>query len=46
LFYLLVPGDVEAEFVSQFLKFAFPQTDPRAVAAAAIRGDQQAAGSG
>jgi len=36
--------DVEAEFVGQFLKFAFPQADPRAVAAAPIRGDQQAAG--
>ena len=35
--------DVDAEFVGQFLKFAFPQPDPRAVAAATIRGDQQSA---
>ena len=33
--------DVEAEFVGQFPQFAFPQPDPRAVAAAAIGGDQQ-----
>ena len=42
--------DVDAEFVGQFLKFAFPQPDPRAVAAAApglrrgrLGGDQQSA---
>ena len=35
--------DVDAEFVGQFLKFAFPQPHPRAVAAAAIGGDQQSA---
>src|SRR6266446_10459258 len=28
--------DVEVEFVGQFLQFAFPQADPRAIAAAAI----------
>src|ERR1700716_549041 len=33
--------DVEAEFVGQLLQFAFPQPDPRAVAAAAIGGGQQ-----
>src|SRR3984893_16226850 len=33
--------DVEAEFVSQLLQLAFPQTHPRAVAAPAIGGDQQ-----
>ena len=33
--------DVEAEFVGQLLQFTFPQPDPRAVAAAAIGGDQQ-----
>src|SRR5689334_24040492 len=33
--------DVEAEFVGQLLQFAFPQPDPRAVAASAIGGDQQ-----
>src|ERR1700738_1924445 len=33
--------DVEAEFVGQLLQFAFRQPDPRAVAAAAIGGDQQ-----
>ena len=32
--------NVEAEFIGQFLQFAFPQPDPRAVAAA-IGGDQQ-----
>jgi hypothetical protein len=30
---------VEAEFVGQLLQFAFPQPDPRAIAAAAIGGD-------
>ena len=38
--------DVKAEFVSQFLQFAFPQPHPPAVAAAAVRGDQQAVASG
>src|ERR1700751_882623 len=38
--------DVEAEFVGQLLQFAFPQPYPRAVAAAAIGGDQQSAGVG
>src|SRR6202047_4943163 len=33
--------DVEAAFVSQLLQLAFPQPPPRAVAAAAIGGDQQ-----
>src|SRR6516164_7625060 len=33
--------DIEAELVGQFLQFAFPQAHPRAVAAAAIGGDQQ-----
>ena len=33
--------NVEAELIGQFLQFAFPQPDPRAVAAAAIGGDQQ-----
>src|SRR6202163_1897981 len=33
--------NVEAEFVSQLLKFAFPQPHPRAVAAASVGGDQQ-----
>src|SRR6202043_577596 len=33
--------DVDAELVGQLLQFAFPQPDPRAVAAAAIGGDQQ-----
>jgi len=33
--------DVKAEFVGQLLEFAFPQPDPRAVAAPAIGGDQQ-----
>src|SRR5215831_9332483 len=33
--------DVEAELVGQLLQFAFPQPDPRAVAAAAIGGDEQ-----
>ena len=33
--------DVEAQFVGQLLEFAFPQLHPRAVAAAAIGGDQQ-----
>jgi hypothetical protein len=32
--------NVEAEFVGQLLKFAFPQPHPRAVAAAAVGGDQ------
>jgi hypothetical protein len=32
--------DVDAEFVGQLLEFAFPQPHPRAVAAAAIGGDQ------
>jgi hypothetical protein len=47
LFHLLVPGgrvadhDVEAEFVGQLLQLAFPQPHPRAVAAAAVGGDQQ-----
>ncbi len=34
--------DVEAELVGQLLEFPFPQPHPRAVAVAAIRGDQQA----
>src|SRR3984893_11174703 len=38
--------DVEAEFVSQLLQLAFPQPHPRAVAAAAIGGDQQSGGLG
>jgi hypothetical protein len=38
--------DVDAEFVGQFLKLAFPQPDPRAVAAAAVGGDQQSLASG
>ena len=33
--------DVEAELVGQLPEFAFPQPHPRAVAAAAISGDQQ-----
>src|SRR5215813_12577214 len=33
--------DVEAELVGQLLQFAFPQPDPRAVAAAAVGGDEQ-----
>jgi len=33
--------DVKAEFVGQLLEFAFPQLDPRAIAAPAIGGDQQ-----
>jgi hypothetical protein len=32
--------DVEAEFVGQLLQLALPQPDPRAIAAAAIGGDQ------
>src|SRR5271157_1470897 len=36
--------DVEAELIGQLLQFAFPQPYPRAVAAAAIGGDQQSAG--
>ena len=32
--------NVEAEFVRQLLKFAFPQPHPRAVAAASVGGDQ------
>jgi hypothetical protein len=38
--------DVEAELVGQLLQFAFPQPHPPAVAAAGVRGDQQAAGVG
>src|SRR5438094_4095942 len=38
--------DIEAEFVGQLLQFAFPQPHPRAVAAAAVRGDQQSGGLG
>jgi hypothetical protein len=45
--------NVEAEFLGQFLQFAFPQADPRAVAAAApgfrrgrLSGDQQPGCSG
>src|SRR6202140_4401653 len=34
--------DVEAELVGQLLQFAFPQPHPRAVAAAAVGGDEQA----
>src|SRR5437870_1200502 len=37
----VVDHDVEAEFVSQLLRFAFPQSDARAVAAAAIGSNQQ-----
>jgi hypothetical protein len=33
--------DVEAEFVGQLLQLAFPQPHPRAVAAAAVGGDQR-----
>ena len=33
--------NVEVEFVGQRLQFAFPQPHPRAIAAAAIGGDQQ-----
>ena len=36
--------DVEAQFIGQFLQFAFPQPHVRAIAAAPIGGDQQAAG--
>ena len=51
MFHLLVPGgrwlpDIEAELVGQFLQFAFPQAHPRAVAAAAIGGDQRSGGVG
>src|SRR5437868_758086 len=35
--------DVDAELVGQLLQFAFPQPHPRAVAAAAIGGDEQTA---
>src|SRR3984893_12944712 len=42
----VVDHDVEAEFVGQLLQFAFPQPYPRAVAAAAIGGDQQSSGVG
>lgn len=38
--------DVEAELVGQLLQFAFPQPHPRAIAAAAIGGDQQPDGVG
>src|SRR3984893_12585876 len=38
--------DVDAELVDQLLQFAFPQPHARAVAAAAIGGDQQSAGVG
>src|SRR5437588_42954 len=38
--------DVDAELVGQLLQFAFPQPHPRAVAAAAIGGDQQPGGVG
>src|SRR6516162_3830840 len=38
--------DVETELVCQLLQFAFPQADPRAVAAAAVGGDQQSSGVG
>src|SRR5438876_483277 len=38
--------NIEAEFVGQLLQFAFPQPHPRAVAAAAVRGDQQSGGLG
>src|SRR5215472_2642645 len=47
LFHLLVPDGrwlttmSEAELVGQLLQFAFPQPDPRAVAAATIGGDEQ-----
>ena len=51
MFHLLVPGgmadrDLEAELVGQLLQFAFPQADPRAVAAAPVGGDQQSGGLG
>ena len=39
-------GDGNAEFVDQFLQFDLPQSHARTVAAAAISGDQQAAGIG
>jgi hypothetical protein len=42
----VVDHDIEAEFVGQLLKFAFPQPHPRAVAAATIGGDQQPGGVG
>jgi len=35
--------DVEAQFIGQFLQFAFPQPHVRAIAAAPIGGDQQSA---
>src|SRR6516162_2079875 len=38
--------DVETELVGQLLQFVFPQADPRAVAAAAVGGDQQSSGDG
>src|SRR6201989_1528526 len=47
LFHLLVPGGrwlttmSRSSSLASFCQFAFPQPDPRAVAAAAIGGDQQ-----
>ena len=38
--------DLDAELVGQLLQFAFPQPDPRAVAAATVGGDQQSGGLG
>src|SRR6516164_6427057 len=38
--------DVETELVGQLLQFVFPQANPRAVAAAAVGGDQQSSGDG
>src|SRR6266850_1501088 len=52
LFHLLVPGGrwltmmSRPSSVSQLLQLAFPQPHPRAVAAAAVRGDQQSGGLG
>jgi hypothetical protein len=36
----------EAGFIGEALQFAFPQADPGAVAAAAVGGDDEAAGFG
>ena len=39
-------GDLDAQFVSQFLQFELPQPHARTVAAATIGGDRQAAHTG
>ena len=41
----VVHDDVDAQFIGEALQFAFPQPHPRAIAAAAVRGDGQPRGA-